>query len=243
LVRAKVELIVTWGTPATIAAKDATTTIPIVFAQAADPVHFGLVASLARPGGNVTGFSAAGAELIAKSLSLLKDLVPKIRHFGVLESSANPYIRTLRERYEQTSHSLGLTPVFVEVGAAAQLEEAIANMARQRVQAVYVGNAALLYENREKIAAAAVRHRLPTIGNASAFVREGGFLVSYATTDAEVLRRRAYFIDRILRGAKPAELPVEQPTRFELVINLKTARSLKLAIPQSILQRADEVIR
>ena len=243
LVRAKVELIVTLGTPATIAAKRATTTIPIVF-SAGDPVRFGLVASLARPGGNVTGFSLAGPEVDAKSLSLLKDLMPTLRRIGVLESSANPYFRATRGEFEQACRLLGLAPVVVEIAAAGEIVDAIAQLARQHVQVVLLGGG-LLYDNRFQIVEAARKQGLPIMVTdaAPSLVQETGALVSYTVSLAEAIRRRAYFIDRILRGAKPADLPVEQPTRFELVINLKTARALKLAIPQSLLQRADEVIQ
>jgi putative ABC transport system substrate-binding protein len=242
LVRAKVELLVTSGTPATIAAKRATTTIPIVFTSAGDPVLFGLVASLARPGGNVTGLSIADPEVTAKSLSLLKDLLPNLRRVGVLESSANPYYRAARGQFEQTCRLLDLAPVFVEIATAGEIVDAIAQMARQHVQAVLITSDSMLINNGFQIVDAALKHSLPTMGSGADFVRQGGALVTYSVTLYELLRRRANFIDRILRGAKTADLPVEQPTHFALVINLKMARALKLRIPQSILQRADEVI-
>jgi putative ABC transport system substrate-binding protein len=241
LVRAKVELLVTGGTPATLAAKRATNTIPIVFWSAGDPVYFGLAASLARPGGNVTGFSIAGPEVAAKSLSLLKDLLPNLQRVGVLESSRNRYFARLQ--FEETCRSLGVAPVFDQIAEASEIEDAIARLAQQHVQVVMVIADFLLYQHRFQIVDAARKHGLPIMSGDPGYVRQAGALVSYSATDAEIWRRRAYFIDRILRGAKPADLPVEQPTRFELVINLKTAHALKLAIPQSLLQRADEVIQ
>ena len=243
LVRLKVEVIVTGGTAATLAAKRATTTVPIVFEAAGDPVLVGLVASLARPGGNITGFSLASAEVNAKRLTVLKELIPGLRRIGVLEPSTNPYFRVARSQFQHTCRLLGLEPVFVQVDAASEIDGAIAQLARQGVQALVLRGDVLLYDHRLEVTGAALKHGLPTMAEQPLFPRNGGALISYTATDAEGDRRTASFVDRILRGAKPAELPVEQPTQFELVINLKTARALGLTVPQALLLRADEVIK
>ena len=242
LVRLKVEIIVTIGTAATLAAKNATTTIPIVMSSAGDPVRTGLVASLARPGGNITGFSIVGPELDAKRLALLRELLPGLQRVGVLENSTNPYWRAVRKEFEQACRSLGLQPIIIEVAAAGELENAIAEMARRRAQALFVQSDGLFDNNRVPLMSAALRYALPTIGT-SKEILEAGALVFYAPNEAEQYQRYAAFVDRILRGAKPADLPIEQPTRFELGINLKTAKALGITIPQSLLLRADEVIQ
>ena len=241
LVRLKVEIIAAWGTAATLAAKNATTTIPIVM-SAGDPVRVGLVASLPRPGGNITGFSMVGPELDAKRLALLRELLPGLQRVGVLENSSNPYYRAVREEFEQTCRSLGLQPITIEVATAGELENAIAEMARRRAQALFLQRENLFIENRIPLMSAALRYALPTLA-ADKEMLEAGALVSYAHTDAEQNRRHAGFIDRILRGAKPADLPIEQPTKFELIINLKAAKVLGITVPQSLLLRADEVIQ
>ena len=242
LVRLKVEIIVTWGTAATLAAKNATTTIPVIIGTAGDPVRAGLVASLARPGGNITGFSIVGPELDAKRLALLRELLPGLQRVGVLENSTNPYHRAVRKEFEQTCRSLGLQPIIIEVAAAGELEGAIAEMARRRAQALFLNRETLFFDHRVPLMSAALRYALPTLA-ADKEMLDAGALVSYAHTDAEQYQRNAAFVDRILRGAKPADLPIEQPTKFELVINLKTAKALGLTIPQSVLLRADEVIQ
>ena len=243
LVRARVEVIVTAGAPATVAAKRATNTIPIVMRSVADPVHLGLVASLARPGANVTGFTWQGPEVDAKSLSLLKELLPGLQRIGILEWPGNRYSRLQREEFEQTCRSLSLNPVFTAIAAASEIEDAIARLARQRVQALMFRGSDFFYEHRFQIVGAAMRHGLPTLSNEPAIVREAAALIAYSPTQAEVDRRRASYVDLILRGATPANLPVQQPTKFELVINLKTAKALGLTIPKELLLRADEVIQ
>lgn len=242
LVRAKVEVIVTSGTTASLAAQRATTTIPIVF-SAGDPVLLGLVASLQRPGGNLTGFSQAKPETAAKYLSLLKELLPALRRVGVLQYSANPYYRAARRQYEDVCRSLGLEPIFVEIAAASEIEGAIAQLTRQRAEALVLRGDTFVFDYRLEIANAALKHRLPTMAEQAALVREAGILISYSAVGNEEGRRVASYVDRILRGAKPGDLPVEQPTQFELLINLKTAQALGLTIPQSLLLRANEVIR
>jgi putative tryptophan/tyrosine transport system substrate-binding protein len=242
LVRLKVEIIVTEGTPAALAAKHATTTTAIVMQSAGDPVRNGLIASLARPGGNVTGYALLGPELEGKRLALLRELLPGLQRVGVLEGRTNPYYRAVREELEQVSRSLGLQPIIVEVATAGELENAIAEMARRRAQALMVLGESLFDENRVALMSAALRYALPTLALGRSML-EAGALVSYDTTDAELYQRNAAFVDRILRGAKPADLPIEQPTRFELLINLKAAKTLGITVPQSLLLRADEVFR
>ena len=241
LVRLNVEIIVTTGTDATLAAKNATTSIPIVIYSAGDPVRAGLVASLARPGGNITGFSIVSLELDAKRLSLLRELLPGLQRIGVLENANNPFWRATRKEFDQVCRSLGLQPITIEVATAGELENAIAELARRRAQALYVRADSLFHVNRVPIVSAASRYALPILA-ANKLMLEPGALVVYATSEAERDRRNAAFVDRILRGAKPADLPIEQPTKFELGINLKTAKTLGLTIPQSLLLGADQVI-
>jgi putative ABC transport system substrate-binding protein len=242
LVHAQVEIIVTGGTAATLAAKRATTTIPIVFRAAGDPVLLGLVASLARPGGNVTGYSIATPEVTAKYLTLLKELLPGLRRIGMLWSAANPYYRAVRGQYEQVCQSLGLEPIIVEIGTAGEtVDTVIAQLVRQRAQALVLPSDS--FSHRSEIVAAATKHGLPTMADDSDMVRQAGVLIAYSATWAEQDRRRAEYIDRILRGTKAADLPVHQPTKFELVINLKTAKALGITVPKQLLMRADEVIQ
>jgi ABC-type uncharacterized transport system substrate-binding protein len=238
LVQLNVELIVTFGTDATLAAKNATTTIPIVIKSAGDPARSGLVASLARPGGNITGYSIISPELNAKRLALFRELLPGVQRIGWLENSTNPYYGATRKDLEQACRSLGIQPIFVQVSAASEVQEA----ARQRAQALFVPIDTLFYETRAEIMRAALKHALPTMAQ-RVTVLEDGALIAYDPTWAEENDRNAAFIDRILRGAKPADLPIEQPTKFELIINLKTAKALGITIPPSLLLRADEVIQ
>jgi len=242
LVRLKVEIIVTSGTAAALAAMRATTTIPIIMYSAGDPVRAGLVASLSRPGGNITGFSIIGPEIDAKRLALLRELVPGLQRVGVLENSTNPYFRAARKDFEQACRSLGLQPIIIEVAAAGELENAIAELARRRAQALFVQGDDLFNDNRVPLLSAALRYALPTLGTGKEML-EAGALVFYVHNRAEQDQRYAAFVDRILRGAKPADLPIEQPTRFELGINLKAAKALGITVPQSLLLRADEVIQ
>ena len=243
LVRAKVEIIVTSGTPATLAAMHATSTIPIVFRTAGDPVLLGLVASLARPGGNVTGYTEVVSEVNAKYLSVLKELLPRVQRIGVLWEAENPYVRATRGQFEHVCQSLGLVPFIVEIGAADEADGVIAQLVRQRAQVLLISSGlAWSYEQLEEAIGFATKHSLPTISDDSEIARHGA-LMTYGATWVEQHNRRAEYIDRILRGAKPADLPVRQPTNFELVINLKTAKALGLTIPKELLLRADEVIQ
>jgi len=242
LVRLKVELIATSGTDATLAAKNATTTIPIIIWSAGDPVRTGLVASLAQPGGNITGYSFVAPELDAKRLSLLRELLPTAQRVGVLENSTNPIFAVKQKENEPRYRSLGMQTIIVEVDAASDLENAIAEMARRRAQVLVLGADSLFRVNRVRIMDAALKYALPTMVEGGDMLEAGG-LVSYGVSVAEANHRHAAFVDKILRGAKPADLPVEQPTKFELGINLKTAKALGLTVPQSMLVRADEVIQ
>jgi putative ABC transport system substrate-binding protein len=240
LVRAKVEIIVTGSTSVALAAKRATTAITIIF-YSGDTVLLGQVSSHARPGGNLTGVSEAGPELTAKYLSLLKELLPRLQRIGVLSEAANAYNRATRGQFARVCELLGIAPIFVEIGAAGEIGAAIAHLVRQRAEALV-----LLYsvaDQRVEIVEAAMKHGLPTMTEDPDTVREAGALIGYDATPTERVRLRAEYIDRILRGARPAELPVQQPRKFELVINLKTARALGLTIPKELLLRADELIQ
>ena len=241
LVRAKVEVIVTGGTTATKAAMRATKTIPIVFRIADDPVGRGLVASLAHPGGNVTGFSALSPELDAKYLSLLKELLPGLKRIGVVESR-NPAFATEREPFTQSCRAVGIEPIFAEI-AEDDVDGPIDRLAQQRVQLLVLRSDGVMFDRRFDVVAAAMKHRLPTIAEQPDIVRQAGALMSYMLSEGEVIRRAASYIDRVLRGARPGDLPVEQPSKFHLMFNLKTAKTLGLTIPKELLLRADEVIR
>ena len=241
LVRLKVEIIVAIGTDAVLAAKNATTTIPILIGSAADPVGSGLVASLARPGGNITGFSHAGPEVEAKRLALLHELLPGLQRVGLFEESTNSGSRAMRTWLEQACRSLGLEPIIIGVATADEVEKAIEEMARRRAQAL-VADDVLFRDNRVALMSAVLKYKLPTITNEPRLL-EAGALAYFGVSLAELNQRGAAYIDRILRGAKPADLPIEQPTRFELGINLKTAKALGITVPQTLLLRADQVIQ
>ena len=242
LVRLKVEIIVTSGTDAAVAAKEATTHIPIVIYSAGDPVGAGLVASLSRPGGNITGFSILTTELDVKRLEVLHEVLPSAQRVGELVNPNNPAFRVARKEYEEAFRSLGMQPIFINVAVASEPGNAFAELARRRAQALVVRQDNLFVTNSVSIMRASVEHALPTMVGSRDMVEDGG-LVSYTYSPEERNRRFAFFLDKILRGAKPADLPVERPTKFKLVINLKTAKALGLAIPQSLLLRADEVIQ
>lgn len=241
LVRLNVELILTDGTAPTLAAKKATSSIPIVFWSAGDPVGSGLVASLAKPGGNVTGYTTAAPQVDAKRLELLHELLPSVRRMGVLETRSNPYYRRARENLEHVARALRMVVIFVEVSGADQITNAVAEVAARGGQAMLVGPDNLFSENQVELMHAALKHSLATAVS-RLYIREVGALISYAPTEAEHDARAAAFVDRILRGARPADLPIEQPSRFALIVNMKTARALGITVPQSFLLRADEVI-
>ena len=243
LVRLKVDVIVTSGPVATRAAKEATTTIPIVMAQDIDPVGSGFVASLARPGGNITGLSTFRPELSGKQLELLKEIVPRLSRVAVLGTSTQPgYAQQLRE-VELAAGAFGVKLQYLDVLSPKDIETAFRAAGKGRADAVLMLVAGIVAgDHRTEIVELAVKSRLPAIYDRREFVDDGG-LMSYGTNFADLSRRAAVYVDQIVKGAKPAELPVEQPTKFELVINLKTAKALRLTIPPEVLMRADKVIR
>ena len=242
LVRLNVEIILTNGTPAAIAARNATTRIPIVMISSGDPVRAGLVASLAKPGGNITGYSIISTELDAKRLGLLHELLPTARRVGVLVNPANSTFRIAREENERVYRSLGIQPIFVDAASTNEIDYAVAEAARQGAQALDVARDRTFFVNGLLIIQAALRHALPTMVADRDLLRDGA-LLSLSIDEEEVAHAMAYFLDKILRGAKPADLAIQQPTKLLLGINLKTAKALGLTIPQSILVRADEVIQ
>jgi len=245
LVRLKVDIIVAAGAEPTVrAAKNATKTIPIVMTgQGSDPVEAGLVESLARPGGNVTGLTNLGPELGGKRLELLKEAVPKVARVAVLYDPAiPPSVIQVKEILPVAARGLGLTVQPWEVRAADGFEKVFAALNKERPDGLYVLGGPLMYANRKRTIGFALKSRLPSVYNRREDVEAGG-LMYYGADQTDSYRRVAYFVDRILKGAKPADLPVEQPTKFELVINLKTAKQIGLTIPQSLLYRADKVIR
>ena len=242
LVRLNVNIIVTWGTPATLAAKQATTTIPIVMASAGDPVSSGLVSSLAHPGGNVTGLTVLGPGLAAKRLELLKETVPNISRVAFLWNPANPDQASSLKEVQAGARALSVTLHSVEARSHEELEQALAAMKKSRPSALLMTGDAVLQHYIGRIVAFTSETRLPAMYQLKEAVDLGG-LMSYGADLSDLGRRAAYYVDKILKGAKPADLPVEQPTKFELVINLKTAKALGLTIPPSLLQRADEVIQ
>ena len=243
LVRLRVDVIVTVVTQASLAAKRATRTIPIVMVGVGDPLGSGLVASLARPGDNVTGPSSMLADVSGKQLALLKETVPKASPVAVLWNPANPVWQAaaLRET-EVAAGALGLRLQLLEARGPDELVGAFAAMTRERAGALFVPADIIFVRHAQQMADLAARHRLPAMYGFREHVEAGG-LMSYAASFSVIFRRAATFVDKILKGAKPADLPVEQPTKFELVINLKTAKALGITIPQSVLQLADEVIQ
>src|SRR5713101_2748915 len=241
LVRLKVAIIVTSGGAPTRRAKEATSTIPIVMTNDPDPVGDGFVASLARPGGNITGLSTFVPELRSKRLEILREVVPKLSRVAVLGSSgATGYAQTLKE-IEPAAKAFKMHLQFLDVLHANDIETAFGAASEGRAQGVLTLNSAILGSQRAQLAELAVKRRLPVMYHQSDFVEAGG-LMFYGVNVSDLKRRAATYVDKILKGAKPADLPVEQPTKFELVINLKTAKALGLTIPQTLLQRADQII-
>jgi putative ABC transport system substrate-binding protein len=242
LVRLGVDIIVTGGNPITVAAMNATTTIPIVTPNMADPVSAGLVASLARPGGNVTGFALdTGVELNGKRLELLKETLPDLSRVGILWNPDFGPNRSRLTSMREATPTLGLMLVAVEARGLDAFEQAFATMVRERAQGFIVLGDSVLFNYRGQIAVMAIRNRLPAIAAAREFA-EAGLLLTYGPNLQDLFRRSAVFVDKIFKGAKPADLPVEQPTKFELVVNLKTAKALGLDVPPAMLARAHEVI-
>ena len=242
LVQRKVDLIVTAGTSPTAAAKNATATIPIVFYFVGDPVGSGFVASLARPGANITGLGGLGPGLHTKHLELLKEAVPTATRIAMMTNSALPLHTTYRAEVEPTARRLGVTVTPVEVREPEDIEGAFATIAREKVDGLLILGQPILLGERDKVARLALEQRLPAVV-AFGELAQAGVLMSYGSRVLDDLRRMPIYIDRILKGAKPGELPVEQPNRFYLTVNLKTAKAIGLMIPQSLLLRADEVIQ
>jgi ABC-type uncharacterized transport system substrate-binding protein len=243
LVRLKVDVIVTGGSGATRLAKEATSTIPIVMSQDNDPVGNGFVASLARPGGNITGLSIVSSEINGKRLELLKEIVPKLSRVAVFGSSSNPGNAQALKEVELAARALKVQVQYLDVLSPDDFETAFRTAKQGRADAILIMvSNPIAGTRRKEIAELAAKSRLPTIHNRLEEVEAGG-LMTYGVSLSDLARRTATYVDKILKGAKPADLPVEQPTKFELVINLKTAKQIGLTIPQSVLYRADKVIR
>jgi putative ABC transport system substrate-binding protein len=245
LVALKVDVIVAPNTPQALAAKQATRTLPIVFSFVADPVASGLITSLARPGGNVTGLSSLTPELVGKRLELLTQAVPGLSRVALLWQPGFQGERTEQDMLkgaEVAARALGMRLQFVEARGPDDFDRAFADMTRARAGALTVLGSTMFISERRRLVDLAAKNRLPAVYARREYVDAGG-LMSYGSNIADLFRRTATYVDKILKGAKPADLPVEQPTKFELVINLKTAKALRLTIPQSVLGRADEVIQ
>jgi putative ABC transport system substrate-binding protein len=241
LVRLKLDVIVTPGTPASLVAKQATGTIPIVFAGVADAVGAGLVANLARPGGNITGLTSISAELGGKRLELLKEVAPKASRVAVLYNPADRSNVLVLKELQESAPALRLTLQPLGVRGPGEFEGAFVAMSRKRAHALFGAAGILTTEHRKALVDLAAKRRIPAMWGERQFVEAGG-LMSYAVDFYDQVRGAAVYVDKILKGAKPGDLPVEQPTKFELVINLKTGKALGLTIPPSLLRRADEVI-
>ncbi len=241
-VHLKVDAIVTAGASATRAAKEATTTIPIVIAQDSDPVGSGFVASLARPGGNITGLSTLAPEISGKQLELLKEILPKLSRMAVLGTSTRAGNAQALREMELAAGALGVKLQYLDVLSREEIETAVQTAAIGRADALLVLAGRILSSQRTQVAELAIKNRLPAIYPFPENVEAGG-LMSYGVNINDLFRRAATYVDKILKGAKPADLPVEQPTKFELVINLKTAKQIGLTIPPNVLARADRVIR
>jgi putative ABC transport system substrate-binding protein len=242
LVRLKVDVIVVVGGAATRAAQQATGAIPIVMSVVNDPVGGGLVPSLARPGGNVTGLTIMTSDLVGKQLGLLKEMLPRVSQVTLLGNRANPGTAPQLREAEDAAQALGVRLRILEARVPREIDNAFAAMTRERPGALLTLDDAIFTNQVRQIAELAAKLRLPAIYGTREYTEAGG-LIAYGANRLELERRAATYVDKILKGAKPADLPVEQPTKFELVINLKTAKALGLTIPQSLLQRADELIQ
>jgi putative ABC transport system substrate-binding protein len=240
LVRLKIDVLVTYSTPGTQAAKRATTTIPIVMVTSGDAVAAGLVASLARPGGNVTGSTFFNPDLMAKRLELLKEAMPRITRVAVLLNPDNDSMKPILQAMEIAARLLKLDLQQFEVRGPGEFESVFSAMAKRRISALAVPEDGMFNDNPRAIADLAAKQRLPSIGFGE-FAEAGG-LIGYGVNFLELYRRAAYFVDKLLKGAKPDDIPVEQPTKFDMMINMKTAKALGIKIPNSILVRADKVI-
>jgi putative tryptophan/tyrosine transport system substrate-binding protein len=239
-VRLKVDVIVTQGTPSVLAAKQATSVIPIVFAAVGDPVDSGLVASLSRPGGNVTGLSTQQTDTATKRIELFREMVPGLHRLAIMGNVGNPAVELELREVQSTARALGLEAAAFELRRAEDIAP-VFDALKGRADALYVCGDPLVFTNRIRINTLAQGARLPTIYLLAEYVEAGG-LMSYGPSVPDLYRRTADYVDKILRGAKPADIPVEQPTKFDLVINLTTAKALSLGVPPTLLARADEVI-
>jgi len=237
LVRLNVDVIVTWFTPTTLAARQATREIPIVMAETGDPIGTGLVASLPHPGGNVTGLASVAAELAGKSVQLIRDMLPSVRRVTVLANATDPFSKPFLKQIQLGGEATGTTINPVRISSSNEFEGAFAAMERDRPDAVIV-QPSLPGKRATELA---LKHRVPAISVGRWFAEDGG-LMSYSAKFDPLFRKAAMYVDKILKGARPADLPVEQPTVFELVINMKTAKALGIGMPPTLLARADEVI-
>jgi len=241
LVRLKVAVILTYGTPASQAAKRATATIPIVMAAIIDPLASGLVTSLARPGENLTGQSMMSPDLVEKQLEILKEVVPKVSRVALLHNPANPGNAPQVRHAQNAARALGVRLQLLGARGSSEIDSAFAAMTNEQAGAVIVLVDAMLQDNRTRITDLAARNRLPAVYGLSEYAEAGG-LSAYGPNRLDMFRHAATYVDKILKGVKPGDLPVERPNRFELIINLKTAKALRLTIPRALLQRADQVI-
>ncbi len=237
----RVDLILARGTPAILAAQRASSTIPIVMSAVGDPVGDGLIASLARPGGNITGVMASSTELSGKRLQMLRELFPKVEEIGAIVNMSNPNVQSQRRELDAAARRFGVRLRIYDVRVMDDLSRAFEDAASNRLRAMYVTLDTLTYVNRQLIAQLALKHRLPTMNPAQDYVEVGG-LASYGPSFRALYRGAANIADRIFKGAKPADIPVERPTQFELVLNTKTAKALKVSIPKHLLVAADRVI-
>jgi putative tryptophan/tyrosine transport system substrate-binding protein len=242
LVRTKVDLIVTAGPAATGAAKEATNTIPVVMAQVNDPIGAGFVANLARPGGNITGLSVMAPELSGKQLEILKEIVPRLSRVAVLGTSTQPGNAQTLKGTEIAARALGVQLQYQEIGGAKDIETAFRDARKGHVDGLLLLSSPVLFIHRAKIVELATKSRLPAIYYQIEYVEDGG-LMTYSANVVDLWRRTAAYVDKILKGAKPADLPVEQPKKFEFVVNLKAAKQIGLTIPPNVLARADKVIK
>ena len=242
LVQLKVDVILVGGSQAISAVKNATATIPVVMGASSDPVGTGFVASLARPGGNITGLTLLSPELSGNRLELLKEIVPQVSRIAALSHSANPASAFMLRETREAARSLGVQLQILEVRGPDEFDNAFEAAKKERAGALNVLSSAFLTAHRKKIVELAAKNRLPAIYNVQQYLEDGG-LMFYGPNITDMFRRAAIYVDKILKGAKPANLPVEQPRKFELVINLKTAKQIGLTIPPSVLARADRIIK
>ncbi len=235
-------MILTFGTEAAFAAKNATTSVPIVLSSAGDPVGTGLVASLARPGGNITGYSIVSSEVEAKRAALMHELLPAAQRIAVVVDPSNRISGQMRKRVDEAFRSLGVQPIFIEATSEQQLLDVPAEAVRQRAHALEMPSGGITGASARRLMQSAIGYRLPIVVPDRDLLEAGALMAFYPNTDDRG-RRVAAIVDKILRGAKPADIPIEQPTRFTLLINLNTAKALGITVPQSLLLRADEVIQ